>query len=378
MQVCDLCSPVNISYKNPSHRGSEVVFPNGNIMSLENQLEKAPLNIQTRREIIRNFWPSAALERTTSHDLDWEPYFDYYEDQCHHALHEQGKHILLRTHQHVIDITSKLVQGQPRATVKSNLKGLFSSEGMLPNEDEILSNSVDLAARLSFMINIGTNASTATRCEKLLWDSSSLKDFIHTYFSEPQVLSHSNVRLEKTFTAINMERVADMKICWTSNLADHLRMLNDDDKIVAIFHHASFLECQKDSPMFPPGLIAETIRTLALIFPKHDKQTKRMLQVVRPSQRVDRRLQRLQKLRLDDRQIETFKFWRDRLIILKQAFDDSRPARLSQWWYDRRDGHVWYTFWVAVLVLLLTVFFGLVQSVEGALQVYKAYNSTNR
>lgn len=130
--------------------------------------------------------------------------------------------------------------------------------------------------------------------------------------------------------------------------------------------------------MFPPGLIAETIRTLALIFPKHDKQTKRMLQVVRPSQRVDRRLQRLQKLRLDDRQIETFKFWRDRLIILKQAFDDPRPARLSQWWYDRRDGHVWYTFWVAVLVLLLTVFFGLVQSVEGALQVYKAYNSTNR
>ncbi|KAH3954852.1 hypothetical protein HBI81_077310 [Parastagonospora nodorum] len=348
------------------------------IMSLEDQLARVPLNTQTKQKIIHNFWPATALEGTISNNSDWEPYFDYYEDQCHHALHEQGKHILVRTHQHVIDITSKLVQGQSRAAVKTNLKCLFISEGTLPNEDEILNNSVDLAARLRFMVNIGANTSTATRCEKLLWDSSSLKDFIYTCFNEPQVLSHSNVRLEKTFTAINMERVADMKICWTNNLADHLRMLNDDDKVVAIFHHASFLECQKDSPMFPPGLIAETIRTLALIFPRHDKQTKRMLQVVCPSELVDRRLQRLQKLHLDDRQIETFKFWRDRLIILKQAFDDSRPAKLSQWWYDRRDGHVWYTFWVAVLVLLLTVFFGIIQSIEGALQVYKAYNPTNR
>jgi preprotein translocase subunit SecG len=32
-----------------------------------------------------------------------------------------------------------------------------------------------------------------------------------------------------------------------------------------------------------------------------------------------------------------------------------------------------YTFWVAVLVLVLTIFFGLVQSIEGALQVYASF-----
>jgi hypothetical protein len=34
-----------------------------------------------------------------------------------------------------------------------------------------------------------------------------------------------------------------MEIEWADNLADHLR-LTDGDKKVAIFHHASFLECQ--------------------------------------------------------------------------------------------------------------------------------------
>jgi hypothetical protein len=32
----------------------------------------------------------------------------------------------------------------------------------------------------------------------------------------------------------------------------------------------------------------------------------------------------------------------------------------------------WYTFWVAALVLGLTIVFGLIQCVEGALQVYLA------
>lgn len=60
--------------------------------------------------------------------------------------------------------------------------------------------------------------------------------------------------------------------------------------------------------------------------------------------------------------------------MLKQAYDDATPGALPQWWYDRRDGVTWSTFWIAVVVLVLTVFFGLVQSIEGAIQVYKAYS----
>ena len=78
-------------------------------------------------------------------------------------------------------------------------------------------------------------------------------------------------------------------------------------------------------------------------------------------------------LRVEERQIENFSFWHDRLIILKQVFDEATPRTISQWWYDRRNPVQYYTFWVAIFVLFLTAFFGLIQSIEGALQVYKTF-----
>jgi hypothetical protein len=81
------------------------------------------------------------------------------------------------------------------------------------------------------------------------------------------------------------------------------------------------------------------------------------------------------RLKTDDRRIDGFAFWRDRLVMLKQAFDEAQPKMMRQWWYDSRNGVQWYTFWVAVLVLVLTVVFGLAQSVEGALQVYASFKA---
>jgi hypothetical protein len=41
---------------------------------------------------------------------------------------------------------------------------------------------------------------------------------------------------------------------------------------------------------------------------------------------------------------------------------------------DRRRKVQWATFWVTALVLILPLFFGAVQSVEGVLQVYRGYH----
>lgn len=70
------------------------------------------------------------------------------------------------------------------------------------------------------------------------------------------------------------------------------------------------------------------------------------------------------------RRIDEYKYWRDRLVTLKEALDDSQPRSFGQWWHDRRDATQWYAVWIAVF---FTVFFGLVQSVVGILQLYKAY-----
>lgn len=142
------------------------------------------------------------------------------------------------------------------------------------------------------------------------------------------------------------------------------------------------------SSLLPPGLREETLKTLALLFPEREyikykrgrsrKQAwlRKLCQMHSKdfSSIVDDRLTRCGNLKTSDRQIERFKFWRDRLVVLKQAYDEATPGALSQWWHDRRNGVQWYTFWVAILVLVLTILFGLIQCIEGALQVYKAYN----
>ena len=341
---------------------------------LQRKLHETPLGRDTRLALAAELWQDLTTEKPSSCDLN--PYFDYYETQCHHGLHEQGRHIVVRTHEDIVNIVEKLEAGHSRDEIKNDLRKLFKTKAAdRMDEGEILDNSVDLAVRLYLMVNVGAHRSAVTRGKKLRWEEGTVKEMLKSYFSEPQVLSNSGIRFEKTFTACNLERIAGIKIRWTNNLADHLRMVDDDDKIVAIFHHASFLGRQT-SHLYPPSLIDETLRTLTLLFPSHDKPSKKWFASLPSSPPIDQHLIRLGSLRLDDRQIETYQFWHDRLIILKQAFDEARPVKMSQWWHDRRNGYQWYTFWVAVFVLILTVFFGMVQSIEGAMQVWKAYHPT--
>lgn len=132
-----------------------------------------------------------------------------------------------------------------------------------------------------------------------------------------------------------------------------------------------------DSSIFPEGFIDETLRTLKLLFPRGHKATKKWYQKIAVVEELDPTVIDCGHLRAHDRQLKHYKYWRDRLMILKQVFDEPRPSTLSQWWNDRRNGVQWYTFWVAILVLILTSFFGLIQSIEGALQIYVSYHGTS-
>jgi len=129
--------------------------------------------------------------------------------------------------------------------------------------------------------------------------------------------------------------------------------------------------------MFPEGLIEETLQTIKLFFPRTDKKVRRWFIKESSRRTLDTRAIKCGRLKTEDRQIGKFRFWHDRLVVLKQFYDEAEPSTLPQWWCDRRKRVQWYTFWVALLVLVLTVFFGVVQCVEGGLQVYKAYHPSS-
>ncbi|KAK0611818.1 hypothetical protein B0T14DRAFT_335878 [Immersiella caudata] len=342
----------------------------------------APLCEQHKTAIAFHFWglaPPADCPRLHSCDpdaIDLDKYWVYYSKECDNALHDGGRHIATRTHADIVDCVSKLKSGMLREDIKSLLRSKLTSPHL--NEDEMLDNSIDLSASLLLMTSFGSHTYGFSGQSSVCWSKGSLQYFIRSYFAPEMRLANENVKLEKIFKASNLVRIAGLEIEWTDNLADHLRM-TDDDKRVHIFHHASFLEAQRNGTgtLLPEGLAEETLRTLALLFPTCDLETKRWISGLPNYSGLDKRLGQCGRLKTDNRRIDRFVFWRDRLVMLKQAFDEAQPKTIRQWWYDSRNGVQWYTFWVAVLVLVLTVVFGLVQSVEGALQVYVSFKALN-
>ncbi|KAK3985831.1 hypothetical protein QBC44DRAFT_150406 [Cladorrhinum sp. PSN332] len=380
-----------------------------NIPHLNHSVLDLPLNEATKTTISRALWDHNTIPSTTQRlysskpHINLNPYFHYYTKQCQHALHDGGRHVATRTHADIISCTAMLKSDMSRADIHTSLHSKLTSSH--PNASEMISNSIDLSASLLLMTNFGSYSYGFSGKNCLSWGSppqpqascqpepqpQSLRSFLRTYFTPPPSSSSSygsphpdnHTKLEKIFKASNLSRIANLSVTWTDNLADHLR-LTDDDTRVHIFHHASFLQAQnQETCLFPPGLVEETLNTLALLFPSSDLETKRWLDGILPTLKngrtdgeageIDMRVTQCGRLKTDDRQIDRFRFWRDRLVMLKQVFDEAQPKTIRQWWYDSRNGVQWYTFWVAVMVLVLTVVFGLIQSVEGALQVYASF-----
>ena len=125
------------------------------------------------------------------------------------------------------------------------------------------------------------------------------------------------------------------------------------------------------SNILPNDFLEETLRTVALLLPPADFDCSAW---VRNHHKGDV-LDAIRSLYAAQWNIESYTYWRDRLMILEEAFDQSEPASISQWWYDRRRKVQWYTFWVAILVLILTIIFGLIQSITGIIQAWASIKS---
>jgi hypothetical protein len=103
---------------------------------------------------------------------------------------------------------------------------------------------MNFAVRMWLMLYVGDYLSGFTPEQtQLHWEGESIRSLIESEFNVNFVLE-SKVKLEKIFNAYSLETVSGIKIYWTNNLADHLRMM-DDDRRVAVFHHAFFLQCHK-------------------------------------------------------------------------------------------------------------------------------------
>lgn len=197
----------------------------------------------TRATVEKAFWGYDGAQRDLF-DVDLNHYWMFYQDECAKALHGAGQHIATRTHKDIVDCVQMLHSGTERHLVKDRLRSRLTT--LHDNENEILDNSIDLAASLLTMVNFCSYSYGFSGRRWLSWANggslhADLRDF---FFDNGTEASKVSVKLEKIFTAHNLIRIAGLEIIWTDNLLDHMR-LTDDDQRVHIFHHASFLEVQK-------------------------------------------------------------------------------------------------------------------------------------
>lgn len=198
-----------------------------------------------KRELLGHLWDLDSLPERLTQVPGWgDSYLFYYKNQCE-AINPNPQEVLgISTHQNVVDIARCL--RDPTATrqsVKNDLPQV-SSDLICSNPDSRMLKSVNFVVRLWLMLDVGDYLGGFMPGQtQLQWGDETIRSLIESEFSLNPTLD-SKIKLEKTFTAYTLERVARIKIYWTNNLADHLRMM-DDDKRVAVFHHAFFLQCHK-------------------------------------------------------------------------------------------------------------------------------------
>lgn len=115
------------------------------------------------------------------------------------------------------------------------------------DEDDVLNGRMDLAARLVTMSSVETfEFFGETESDHCPWpDSKGLADLMSARYAWQDKLGIGNLRLQKTFTIMNLSRIGGLEIVWTWNILDHLKLTEDDTK-VHIFHCMSCLHWQVD------------------------------------------------------------------------------------------------------------------------------------
>jgi hypothetical protein len=97
-------------------------------------------------------------------------------------------------------------------------------------------------------------------------------------------------------------------------------------------------------------MLTETIRTLNLLFPQWDPETDHLLKQHGQTFHDLPPFDGPHTLNLHE-----FDYWRYQLLELHEDIYRSPPVSWAQLWLDRRNPQQWYTFWIALIILMLTL-----------------------
>jgi hypothetical protein len=111
------------------------------------------------------------------------------------------------------------------------------------------------------------------------------------------------------------------------------------------------------------SVLKETIQTLDVLFPVGDKSGRTQKLLKKHGQRIHDLPPFNQSRTLN---LLEYHHWRERLQEVYEEIFLSPPVSLAQLWNDRRNPQQFWTFWIALVILLLTA----VSTVTGIVQAW--------
>ena len=314
---------------------------------------------------------SLSEEEVTGTDDGFRSFFDRLDSFCRLATH-RNREIGQISYSQLYVIAAKT---QSSHRIREDMIAWITSEVLESADSYLASILLDLTASVCSLTSIGKFPGDISYDEPVEWENGkALHTVISSVFSPSE--TRETVKLPQSFTAANLEKIAGIQVRWTNNLADHL-LLRDDDTKVMIYHQVSALQLHKYSQtsVISPDLADETIRSISLLVPPVLGELNPWFRKEQQKHNLDAQAGLCDRLNSSDRQINNFPFWRDRLVLLKRTYDETEPKTLAQLWWDDRKKTQWFTFWVAVLVFIMTVFFGVIQSVASIVQAWASVKS---
>lgn len=122
-------------------------------------------------------------------------------------------------------------------------------------------------------------------------------------------------------------------------------------------------------------LFAETLRTLDVLFPTWDPKTIEFVDNMSSNSNITPSFKLMDLYPQQPQGLTKFKFWRARLTELIVEHQ-SPPHDWRQIWKDRRNPTAYWTFWIGLMIFLLTLVFGVIASVLAVLTYQQAKSST--
>ncbi|KAI1258454.1 hypothetical protein F5Y18DRAFT_444567 [Xylariaceae sp. FL1019] len=345
-----------------------------------------------KQEVAMTIWGDLGPE-TDLKNLD--PYFEYFT--------KETKHAALLSNERV----------RNNSVMMSAFVALKSNPNMTKEQlDAMCGDAVvtGLAVRLMFMTSCHTPGTLGGDIFRPVWKrDETLCQYIDRIYPRCDPTpdgSQSQPIFMHRLTADFLKRYANIDIRWTERLSDHLLLMKGSDwKSLYLFSHPGFLTTSlevlvkgshggtTDAALLmgclPASLLQETLESLEILFPLvGDAKAQHILKSAVRDYKLDPALlQPFQHLVSEHKSpadallpvdvnglYKRFPFWAERLHGLSAEANDPTPITPFERLTHRKQSPR-FTYWCAVVAVIIGILFGVFATILGALQVWISYCS---